>query len=550
MRHKRGSDPHTEGRVLLAIKAFTQGQFTSIKAAATAYDAPYTTTLRRAQGRPPRRECQPNGRKLSSTEESALENWIISLDTRGFPPRVSAVRDMANLLLSARTKSDLSTTPPTVGENWARKFVNRHDTLKSRFSRKYDYQRAKNEDPETIRAWFQRVQRTIQEFGILEQDIYNFDETGFQMGIIATAKVITRAETRGRPTLIQPGNREWVTALETIRADGTTIPPMIIFAGKVHQSTWYDEKQLPINWVIGLSETGWTNDALGMIWLREVFDKHTRDRTIGRYRLLILDGHGSHLTPEFHCFCEDNSIILLCLPPHSSHLLQPLDVGCFSVLKRSYGKMVEEWIRLGLNHIDKQDFLTIYPKARTESQSASNIANAFRATGLVPYDPDQVLSRLHISFRTPTPPYVPSTLQSPFTAATPHDITQLQLQADMLQQLLQRRTHSPPSPTKQALDQIIKGCQIAMHNATILASENERLIAANERQKRKQSKQRSYIATEAVLTVEEGVRRVESRNTLGNQEIEVDSAEVKKRALNRCSMCKSYDHTARTCQQL
>jgi hypothetical protein len=169
------------------------------------------------------------------------------LDTRGFPPRINAVRDIADLLLTARTKSDLLTIPPTVGENWARKFIDRHDTLKTKFSRKYDYQRAKNEDPEIIRDWFQRVQRTIQEFGILEQDIYNFDETGFQMGVISTAKVVTRAEIRGRPTLMQPGNREWVTALETIRADGTTIPPMIIFAGKIHISTWYDEKQLPSN---------------------------------------------------------------------------------------------------------------------------------------------------------------------------------------------------------------------------------------------------------------------------------------------------------------
>jgi len=67
-------------------------------------------------------------------------------------------------------------TAPTVGENWARNFINRHETLKSQFSRKYDHQRAKNEDPAVIRDWFQRLQQTIQEFGILEQDIYNFDE--------------------------------------------------------------------------------------------------------------------------------------------------------------------------------------------------------------------------------------------------------------------------------------------------------------------------------------------------------------------------------------
>jgi hypothetical protein len=449
------SDPQTEGRILLAINAFNQGQFPSLRAAAKAYDVPPATTQRRAHGRPSRRECRPNSQKLTSTEESALENWIISLDTRGFPPRVSTVQQMADLLLAARTKMDPSVIPPTVGKNWTRNFIDRHDTLKSKFSRKYDYQRAKNEDPVIIRDWFQRVQQIIQEFGILEQDIYNFDETGFQMGVISTAKVVTRRETKGRPTLTQPGNREWVTALETIRADGTTIPPMIIFAGKVHISTWYDEKQLPVNWTIGLSETGWTNDALGLIWLRDIFDKYTRNQTIGRHRLLILDGHGSHFTAEFHRFCEDNAIILLCLPAHSSHLLQPLDVGCFSVLKRSYGRITEGWMRRGINHIDKQDFLTIYPTARTESQSANNIFSAFRATGIVPYDPDQVLSRLHISLRTPSPP---PRAPSPFTAATPYDISQLRQQSDILQQMLSQGSHSPSSPAKQALSQIIKGC--------------------------------------------------------------------------------------------
>jgi hypothetical protein len=59
------------------------------------------------------------------------------------------------------------------------------------------------------------VQNTIAKYGIMDKDIYNFDKTGFQMGVISTAKVITGAE-RGRPVLIQPGNREWVTAIDCI----------------------------------------------------------------------------------------------------------------------------------------------------------------------------------------------------------------------------------------------------------------------------------------------------------------------------------------------
>jgi hypothetical protein len=80
---------------------------------------------------------------------------------------------------------------------------------------------------------------------------------------------------------------------------------------------------------------------------------------------LILDEHGSHISPKLDQFCTENSIIPLYMPPHSSHLLQPLDVSCFSLLKRAYGQEVQKQMALGINYIDKDEFLTIYPRVRT-----------------------------------------------------------------------------------------------------------------------------------------------------------------------------------------
>jgi hypothetical protein len=48
----------------------------------------------------------------------------------------------------------------------------------------------------------------IAKYGIHDEDIYNFDKTGFQIGVISTAKVVTGAERSNRPVSIQPGNRE------------------------------------------------------------------------------------------------------------------------------------------------------------------------------------------------------------------------------------------------------------------------------------------------------------------------------------------------------
>ena len=86
--------------------------------------------------------------------------------------------------------------------------MKRRDKLKSRYSRRYDYQRAQNEDPRSIRAWFESVKRVIDENGILAEDIYNFDETGFAMGLISAQKVVTHAEYYSRRAILQLGNRE------------------------------------------------------------------------------------------------------------------------------------------------------------------------------------------------------------------------------------------------------------------------------------------------------------------------------------------------------
>ena len=134
---------------------------------------------------------------------------------------------------------------------------------------------------------------------------------------------------------IQPRNREWITAVKYIFAVKQALPSILIFAGKVHISTQYTT-DLPSKWTIALSKNGWTNDKLRYHQLTEIFNPYTHNHTVGCYRLLILDGHSSHITPEFDRYCLNYNIIPLYIPPHSSHLLQPLDVGCFTTLKQLY----------------------------------------------------------------------------------------------------------------------------------------------------------------------------------------------------------------------
>ena len=132
-------------------------------------------------------------------------------------------------------------------------------------------------------------------------------------------------------------------------------------------------------------------------------------------RLLILDGHGSHETTEFMYKCLENNIYLIFLPPHSSHVLQPLDLSIFSPLKASYRKELNLLGSLiDSAPIGKRNFLLCYYKAREASITAGNILAGWRATGLWPLNSSKpLMSRLLLenSNKAPEPALESSTIE-------------------------------------------------------------------------------------------------------------------------------------------
>jgi hypothetical protein len=270
-----------------------------VRAAAKIYGVSQMTLGRRRAGKPARCDTTPNSKKLTQSEEEAIVRYIVELDARSFPPRLSGVEDMANQLLRARDA-------PPVGKLWAHRFVKRQPELRTCYTRKYDYQRAKCEDPKVISEWFALVRNTKAKYGIADDDVHNFDETGFMMGIIFAGMVVTTSDGRAKAKLAQPGNREWATVIQGVNALGWAIPPFIILAAQYHLANWYTECNLPADWRIATTDNGWTTNAVGLDWIKH-FDYHTAPRTKGKYRLLILDGHESHHSTEFELYCQQNS---------------------------------------------------------------------------------------------------------------------------------------------------------------------------------------------------------------------------------------------------
>ena len=146
-----------EGRLCLAVNALDSGQIQSIRAAARIYTVPPETLRTRYHGTLSRRDTRQLMHKLTSTEEEVLLQRILSLDAQGFPPRISIVRDIANIILTSREM----TPPLTVGKNWPTNFVKRCPQLRTTYNRKYDYQQAQCEDPVVIQGWFNLVRNMI-----------------------------------------------------------------------------------------------------------------------------------------------------------------------------------------------------------------------------------------------------------------------------------------------------------------------------------------------------------------------------------------------------
>ena len=139
--------------------------------------------------------------------------------------------------------------------------------------------------------------------------------------------------------------------------------------------------------------------------------------------MLVLDGHESYDSTVFQAYYKSNNIIPLCLPTHSSHLTQPLDVGCFSVLKRSYGLQIEYFIKAHINHITKVEFFIAFKVAYEQSISVQNGQAGFQGAGLIPYDPQVVISKLDVNLQVATPPRLPSVDEDPWVSQTPHNPT-------------------------------------------------------------------------------------------------------------------------------
>lgn len=256
---------------------------------------------------------------------------------------------------------------------------------------------------------FVQLTEAIETYHITAENIYNWDEKGFIIGKGHKTKRIMNKQAYKKGQIrqnAQDGNREFISLLAAICADGTYVPPALIYQGASQdlQSSWMEDLQDDDEGYFTSSENGWTCDALGRAWLRK-FHQETKKKAGNRRRLLIVDGHSSHINMEFLKLADSFKILICILPPHTTHRLQPLDIGLFGPLERAYSTHLDNFTFDGLGWVSmtKRVFWSVFKEAWKDSFTAKNIKKAFEKTGIWPLKAEITISKL------PPPPETPAT---------------------------------------------------------------------------------------------------------------------------------------------
>jgi hypothetical protein len=443
---------YSEGDLTIALAAYRNGEYSSIRKCAYAFNIPPTTLTDRLSTRTSRSKSHESQKILSTAEEDTLLKAITRLSKSGYPITLLLTRELAEEIRLFRFR--LSSTPTSyspISVRWIDRFRKRYPELKTVYSRALDTSRFEGVTYPIVNAYFDALTDLFLENPYPSDAIFNVDETGFALGTTLPSKVLIR---RGDTIAFKKisGRQEWITAIECIGASGIALPPLLIFKAKYTNTAWIPAST-PENWKFSTSTSGWTSDNHAYEWLTTLFEPETR-RNDGKRRLLLLDGHGSHLTARFIAFCIDKSIDLVVLPPHTSHILQPLDVGVFSPLKRALSAEIEKLFRLDTRRIPRVEWTEAYITARNRAFIPRSIESSFRASGIYPLSPITILSTLRMPTPTlrvtPPPITTPNDLDRSLLDSSPPEGTELREATSLVNRIV--RSSNIETPVKRYIE--------------------------------------------------------------------------------------------------
>ena len=372
--------------MLLAIKSVDNGQ--GLREAARAYNVPVETLRRRIVGITSADARPGRDTVLTSEEESKLSQYIIDMCDMGFG---ISRQDVMRVAFSIVEKSGRRHpfTNGMAGRAWFDGFRSRNPNLTMRISQPLSYSRATNANKETVDDFFAKLGAIYARLNLLSKpmQIFNVDETGITV-VHKPGKVITQVGRKNVWPVTSGEKGKTHTVITCVSASGFALPPMMIYprkriAEKLKQGatpeTYFE-----------CSDSGWINEELYIKWFKFFLAKIPPTRPV----LLIEDGHSSHISIDVIQLARDNGIHLLCLPAHTTHLLQPLDVGVFKSLKSKFSVACKNYLSSHPGQVITTDVLaSLLAQSWHESVTAINIMKGFRKCGIYPLNPGEISDR-------------------------------------------------------------------------------------------------------------------------------------------------------------
>ena len=396
---KKRDQKWTEEDMINAIRLVQSGETSQYKAA-NMFSIPRQTLNDRLHKNVSRNVGRPC--RLSQEEEKEIVDTCLLFSEWGFGIGKKEVIGVVADYCKANKKDHLF--PDGVpGQEWWRAFIKRHPNLSLRKPQSLQLARARATCPEVIDHWFfQVLEPMLDKTGLKNhpERIYNADETSFCLSG-RPQKVISQKGSKAPQCVIGGTGRENITIQGCISAIGQLLPPYILYSG---QRLMFDYTQGgPAGAHYGVSQKGWMREVNFIDWFRNLFIPSLPDE---RPVMLIFDGHETHMNYEVRQLAVKHDIVIAKIPPHTTHLLQPLDLAVFKPLKEAYDRFAHLLFISERRYVTKRDFPDLVAKTWKLFKPQFAV-NGFRKAGIVPF----CRNAIDIQSLAPSNPFVGNPLQ-------------------------------------------------------------------------------------------------------------------------------------------
>lgn len=313
---------------------------------------------------------------LGKVEEDQLASALKTLEKWGFGLSQVEVCDVVQM--HVKSKGIESRFPEgRPGADWMMSFRKRHN-LSVKKPQGIEYVRCNQNNPFTIYGFYDLLSATLDELQLQDKPhlIYNCDETSFSNDPSKTKVVGAVGQKSTR--MISSSGRENTTVLMCVSAAGQKVPPLCVFKGKHILESWLSTDDIHKT-SFAASKRGWMDSTIFCNWFTKCFIPSLPDE---RPVLLVYDGHVSHVSLDVIKTARDANIHILKLPPHTTHILQPLDVSVFKSLKVRWDKALCKWQRANpRKRLPKNEFAKLINQIYDELPEEV-IINGFKSTGI------------------------------------------------------------------------------------------------------------------------------------------------------------------------